>query len=85
MGLDPYTRYSPLLEKCSFLLSANESYHNVEKDFSVLTGIKISHSTCQRKVVKKKWELPDVKQKVSEVTNNSFLLRNPFTITLLLR
>ena len=68
LGLDPYTRYSPLLEKCCFLLSANESYQNVEKDFSVLTGMKISHSTSQRKVVKRKWELPDAKQRVSEIS-----------------
>lgn len=68
MGIEPYTRYSPLLEKCCFLLSANESYQNVEKDFIVLTGMKISHSTSQRKVVKRQWELPDAKQKVSEIS-----------------
>ncbi len=68
MGIEPYTRYSPLLEKCCFLLSANESYQNVEKDFIVLTGMKISHSTSQRKVVKRQWELPDAKQRVSEIS-----------------
>ncbi len=68
LGIDAYTRYSPLLEKCCFILSANESYKNVEKDFSVLTGMKISHSTCQRKVVKKEWKLPDAKQRVSEIS-----------------
>ena len=30
--VNPYTRHSPLLEKCCLLLSANESYQNAEKD-----------------------------------------------------
>ncbi len=51
-----------------WILSANESYQNVEKDFLLLTGMKVSHSTCQRKVIKKEWELPDVKQGLSEVS-----------------
>ena len=32
LGVNPYTRHSPLLEKCCLLLSANESYQNAEKD-----------------------------------------------------
>ena len=30
--------------------------------------MKVGHSTCQRKVVKKEFELPDVKQGLSEVS-----------------
>ena len=68
MGIEPRTRHSPLLEKCCFLLSANESYQNAENDLLLLTGMKVGHSTCQRKVVKKDFELPEVKQGLSEVS-----------------
>ncbi len=30
LGIEARTRHSPLLEKCCFLLSANESYQNAE-------------------------------------------------------
>jgi len=68
LGVEPYTRYSPMLEKCCLLLSANESYQNAEKDLLLLTGIRVGHSTCQRKVVQKEFILPDVKQELSEVS-----------------
>ena len=68
LGIEPYTRHSPLLEKCCLLFSANESYQNSEKDLVLLTGLKVGHSTCQRKVVQKELALPDVKQKLSEVS-----------------
>ena len=40
LGIEPYTRHSPLLEKCCLLLSANESYQNAENDLLLLTGLK---------------------------------------------
>ena len=39
LGIEPYTRHSPLLEKCCLLLSANESYQNAENDLLLLTGL----------------------------------------------
>ncbi len=68
MGIEPYTRHSPLLEKCCLLLSANESYQNAENDLLLLTGLKVGHSTHQRKVIEKELTLPDVKQGLSEVS-----------------
>ncbi len=50
------------------MLSANESYQNAENDLLVLTGMKVGHSTCQRKVVEKEFDLPEVKQGLSEVS-----------------
>jgi hypothetical protein len=68
LGIEPYTRHSPLLEKCCLLLSANESYQNAENDLLLLTGLKVGHSTHQRKVIQKQLTLPDVKQGLSEVS-----------------
>jgi archaellum component FlaC len=68
LGIEPYTRHSPLLEKCCLLLSANESYQNAENDLLLLTGLKVGHSTQQRKVGQIELPIPDVKQKVSEVS-----------------
>ena len=68
MGIEPKTRHSPLLEKCCLLLSANESYQNAENDLLLLTGLKVGHSTQQRKVRQIDWPIPDVKQGLSEVS-----------------
>ena len=68
LGIEPYTRHSPLLEKCCLLLSANESYQNAENDLLLLTGLKVGHSTHQRKVISYELTLPDVKQGLSEVS-----------------
>lgn len=68
LGIEAYTRHSPLLEKCCLLLSANESYQNAENDLLLLTGLKVGHSTHQRKVIQKQLTLPDVKQGLSEVS-----------------
>ncbi len=45
-----YTRWSPYLEQCCLLVSANESYERAAEDIEVLTGVKVSHSTQQRLV-----------------------------------
>ena len=39
-----------MMEKCSLLISANESYERGEKDLEKFTGISVSHSTLQRLV-----------------------------------
>lgn len=64
-----YSRLSPLLQKCCLLLSANESYQNAAKDIVALTGVNVSHSTMQRRVLdQEEYSLPAVKQAVSEVS-----------------
>ena len=50
LGIKKYQRISPLLEKCSLLICANNSYFRAEEDLEVLTGIKIAHSSLHRQV-----------------------------------
>ncbi len=68
LGLDPYQRRSPLLERCCLILSANSSYQEAENDLQILTGISVSHSSLQRKVQRHSLDFPDVKQKLTEVS-----------------
>ena len=49
LKLKPRTRLSPQLERCSLLLSANESFANAQEDIEVLTGMKLSHSSHHRR------------------------------------
>lgn len=67
LGIKPYRRFSPLLEKCCLLLAANESFPDAEKDLKVLTGIEVGHSTYHRQVQKIDTSPPNVKQKLTEV------------------
>ncbi|NEP49896.1 MAG: ISKra4 family transposase [Moorea sp. SIO3C2] len=64
----PYTRWSPYLEKCCLLLSANGSYNNSAEDIKVLTGMSVSHSTQQRLVHRQDFELPELDQTVEEMS-----------------
>lgn len=50
LGLNARTQWSPQLEKCCLLVSANESYEDAAEDIAVLTGISVSKSTQQRLV-----------------------------------
>ena len=68
LGLAPYQRRSPLLERCCLILSANSSYQNGETDLKILTGISVSHSSRERKVQGQSVDFPDVKQKLTEVS-----------------
>lgn len=68
LGIEPYTRHSPLLEKCCLLLSANESYQNAESDLYLLTGLKVGHSTQHRKVNQIDLPLPELRQGLSEIS-----------------
>lgn len=56
-----------MLEKCCLLLAANESFQDAENDLKVLTGVEVGHSTHHRQVQKVAQELPNVKQKLTEV------------------
>lgn len=62
------TRWSPYLEKCCLLLSANESYERAAEDIQVLTGVAVSHSTQQRLVHRQTFEQPQVEQVVDEMS-----------------
>ena len=75
LGIEPYTRYSPLLERCCLLLSANESYQKVEEDIELLTGLKVGHSTHHRKVQRMEKILPEIKPKLSEVAVDGGTIR----------
>ena len=68
LGVNPRTRLSPLLEKCCLRLSANESYQSAEAEIEALTGVKVSHSTQQRRVVQQQLPDPVAKQSVGEVS-----------------
>lgn len=50
LGVKAYARWSPYLEKCCLLVSANASYERTAEDVAVLTGIQVSGSTQQRLV-----------------------------------
>lgn len=63
-----YTRWSPYLEQCCLLVSANESYERAAEDIEVLTGVKVSHSTQQRLVHRQIFELPQVEETVEEMS-----------------
>ncbi|MCT7964695.1 ISKra4 family transposase [Laspinema sp. D1] len=80
MGITSYARLSPLLLKCSLLVSAKASYGMGEKDIKILTGVQVSHSTLQRKVNESEFDLPSAKQPVSEVCidGGKVRLRTPF-------
>jgi hypothetical protein len=79
LELRAYTQWSPYLEKCCLLLSANESYERAAEDIQVLTGVGVSHSTQQRLVHRQTFDLPQVTQAVEEmsVDGGKVRLRTP--------
>ena len=68
LGIEPYKRISPFLQKCCFLISANHSYGNGEEAMEVLTGLKVSDTTLNRQVNKSEFEVTEIKKKVNEVS-----------------
>ena len=68
LDIKAYTRWSPYLEKCCLLLSANESYQRASEDIEVLTGIPVSHSTQQRMVHRQTFEEPQLDQGIKEMS-----------------
>lgn len=68
LDVKAYTQWSPYLEKCCLLLSANESYERTAEDLQVLTGMTVSHSTQQRLVHRQTFDLPQVEQMVHEMS-----------------
>ncbi|MEM6437804.1 MAG: ISKra4 family transposase [Cyanobacteria bacterium P01_D01_bin.115] len=63
-----YTQWSPYLERCCLLLSANESYDNTANDLEVLTGVAVSHSTQQRMVHRQSFDLPEIEPPVETMS-----------------
>ena len=63
-----HTQWSPYLEKCCLLLSANGSYQRASEDIKVLTGMNVSASTQQRLVHHQDFEPPRVEAVVDEMS-----------------
>jgi hypothetical protein len=74
-----YSQWSPYVERCCLLLSANESYARAAEDIQVLTGVAISPSTQQRLVHRQTFDLPQTVQTVEEmsVDGGKVRLRTP--------
>jgi hypothetical protein len=68
LGIKPYAQWSPYLEQCCLLLSANEAYERAAEDIQVLTGISVSHRTQQRLVHRQTFNPPTVAQAVDEIS-----------------
>jgi hypothetical protein len=68
LAVKAYSHWSPYLEKCCLLLSANESYARAAEDLEVLTGIAVSHSTQQRLVHRQTFDLPQGVATVEEMS-----------------
>lgn len=79
LAVKAYTQWSPYLERCCLLLSANESYERAAEDLHVLTGMAISHSTQQRLVHRQAFALPQAAQTVEamSVDGGKVRLRTP--------
>jgi hypothetical protein len=68
LDVKAHTQWSPYLEKCCLLLSANESYECTAADIEVLTGMAVSHSTQQRMVHRQDFALPQAEQEIEEMS-----------------
>ncbi|MBO1351316.1 MAG: hypothetical protein EBE86_029925 [Hormoscilla sp. GUM202] len=66
----PYSQWSPYLEKCCLLLSANSSYEHASEDLKVLTGISVSRGTQQRLVQRHDFEFPTVSEAIEEIRHS---------------
>ena len=49
-------------------MAANESYQKAEEDIKTLTGIQVGHSSLHRKALEHNLSVPDMKQKLSEIS-----------------
>ena len=79
LGLKARSRWSPHLEKCCLLVSANESYERSGEDIATLTGVKVSSSTQQRLVHRQALESPEVDGGIKEMSidGGKIRLRTP--------
>jgi hypothetical protein len=77
LGLKARSQWSPYLEKCCLLVSANESYQRAAEDIATLTGITVSSSTQQRLVHRQGWAAPEVDCGVKEMSLDGGKVRLP--------
>ncbi len=75
LGLKKGTRWSPHLEKCCLLVSANESYQRAEEDLETLLGISVSHSTLQRMVQRQEWPSAPLYEPIEEMALDGGMVR----------
>lgn len=75
MQLGSRKRRSPYLEKCCLLIASNQSYQRGEEDLEQLTGIKVSHSTLQRMVVKEEWSEVEMSEEIEEMSLDGGMVR----------
>lgn len=70
LGVEQRSRISPLLQKCCWCLSANESFAQAESDLYLLTGVKVGHSTLHRQVKTKTeyLDFPESQLSINEVS-----------------
>jgi hypothetical protein len=68
LGLKARSQWSPYLEKCCLLVSANESYQRAAEDIAILTGMTVSSSTQQRLVQRQDFTAPEVDCGVKEMS-----------------
>lgn len=79
LGLEPYTRVSPLLTKCCLRVCANSSYQNAATDLQVLMGIEIGHSSLQRYVQRQEFPCAEPNAAIEEISldGGKVRLRSP--------
>ncbi len=68
LGVEAYSRRSPMLEKCCFLLSASESYQNASVDLATLTGVKVSLFSQHRLVERQEFPVPEASRAIAPVS-----------------
>lgn len=68
LGVERYTRLSPMLVNCCLRLSATESYEQAELDLVALTGIRVGHSQLHRLVQHTTFEDWAVEETIEEVS-----------------
>lgn len=68
LGVKPYRRLSPMLERCCLTVSANSSYRHTTQDIALLTGINISFKTQERMPQAHDYPEPESQQEVQEIS-----------------
>ncbi|MBO1351397.1 MAG: hypothetical protein EBE86_030350 [Hormoscilla sp. GUM202] len=75
LQVKPGTRWSPYMEKCCWVVSANASYQRAEQDIAMLTGVSISHSTLQRLVQREDWSEVEIAEPIQELCLDGGMIR----------
>jgi hypothetical protein len=75
LSLKKGSRWSPHLEKCCLLVSANQSYQRTEEDLKTLIGVKVSHSKLQRMVQGQEWQAVTLCEPIREMSLDGGMVR----------